>query len=57
MHPRLYRLSETLQRVDAALRDEQQQHRPSAFRLLRLKALRLRAKRLIDRLDRRAAHA
>ena len=57
MNPRLYRLIETLQRVDAALRDEQQRRRPSAFRLLRLKALRLRAKRLIHRFDRRAAHA
>ena len=53
MHPRLYRLIETHERIDRALRREQRRPLPDWFRLLRLKKLKLRAKDLIHRLTRR----
>ena len=53
MHPRLYRLIETHERIDRALRREQRRPLPDWFRLLRLKKLKLRAKDLIRRLTRR----
>ena len=52
MHPRLYRLIETLQRIDRALRLEQTQARPDTIALVRLHRLKLRAKALIGRLMR-----
>ena len=52
MHPRLYRLIETLQRIDRALRLEQTQARPDTIALIRLHGLKLRAKTLIGRLMR-----
>lgn len=57
MNPRLYRLIETHQRIDAELRSEQKRPWPDSFRLLRLKKLKLRAKDLIHRLTRSAARA
>ena len=49
MHPRLFRLIETHQRIDKSLRREMKRPRPDGFRLMRLKRLRLRAKDLIHR--------
>ncbi len=57
MHPRLYRLIEKHQRIDDALRVEQRRRLPDAFRLMRLKKLKLRAKDLIHRMTRRTARA
>ena len=57
MNPRLYRLIETHQRIDDALRREQRRRWPDAFQILRLKKLRLRAKDLIHRFTRRTAAA
>lgn len=57
MPPRLYRLIEAHQRIDAALRAEQKRRWPDGFRLLRLKKLKLRAKDLIHRLTRRGEAA
>ena len=57
MHPRLYQLSETLQRIDRALRLEQTRARPDAAALIRLHRLKLRAKTLIGRLMRRPVPA
>ena len=57
MHPRLYRLIETHERIDRALRSEQKRPLPDAFRLIRLKKLKLRAKDLIHRLTRRPQEA
>jgi hypothetical protein len=54
MHPRLYRLIETHQRIDDALRREQRRRAPDLIELLRLKQLRLRTKTLINRLSRTA---
>ena len=53
MHPRLYRLIETHQRIDRALRSEQKRPLPNALQLMRLKKLKLKAKDLIHRLLRR----
>jgi hypothetical protein len=50
MHPHLYRLIETHERIDRALRSEQGRPLPDWFQLLRLKKLKLRAKHLIYRL-------
>lgn len=49
MHPRLYRLIETHQRIDTALRREQRRPWPSPGRLIELKTLKLRVKELIHR--------
>ena len=57
MHPRLYRLSEVLQRIDRALRLEQTRARPDAAALIRLQRLKLRAKALIARALRRPVTA
>lgn len=56
MHPRLYRLMETYQRIDEALRLAQQR-RQSGIETLRLQDLKLRAKHLIQRFARTTAHA
>ena len=52
MHPRLFRLIETHQRIDRDLRSEQRRPYPDSFRLMRLKKLKLRAKELIHRFNR-----
>ena len=57
MHPRLFRLIETHQRIDRDLRSEQGRSYPDSFRLMRLKQLKLRAKELIHRFHRRPQHA
>ena len=57
MHPRLYRLIETHQRIDDALRSEQRRRWPDAFEVMRLKRLKLRAKDLIHRFARKTAIA
>lgn len=57
MHPRFYRLLETHQRIDRALRDEQTRPLPDPMRLTQLKKLKLRVKDLAHRLLRRTAHA
>ena len=49
MHPRLFRLIETHQRIDAGLRNELSRPLPDAFQLMRLKRLKLRVKELIQR--------
>ena len=49
MHPRLFRLIETHQRIDSRLRHELMRPIPDAFQLMRLKRLKLRAKQLIQR--------
>ena len=49
MHPRLFRLIETHQRIDQRLRSELTRPLPDAFQLMRLKRLKLRAKQLIAR--------
>ena len=49
MHPRLFRLIETHQRIDSRLRNELQRPLPNSLQLMRLKRLRLRAKELIRR--------
>ena len=49
MHPRLYRLIETHQRIDARLRSELTRPLPDTLQLMRLKRLKLRAKALIQR--------
>lgn len=49
VHPRLYRLIETHQKIDAALRREQSRPGPNGFRMMRLKKLKLRVKDLIHR--------
>ena len=46
MHPRLYRLTELHQRIDEALRSR----RPNPFELTRLMRMKLRVKRLMNRL-------
>lgn len=53
MHPRLFRLIETHQRIDQRLSDEQRRPRPDTLQLMRLKRLKLRAKDLIHRLTRK----
>lgn len=49
VHPRLYRLIETHQRIDNALRQEQRRRWPDPLRLTQLKRLKLRVKDLIHR--------
>ena len=49
MHPRLFRLIETHQRIDTRLRSELQRPRPDGLQLMRLKRLKLRVKELIQR--------
>ena len=49
MHPRLFRLIETHQRIDAGLRNELGRPLPDVLQLLRLKRLKLRVKQLIQR--------
>lgn len=49
MHPRLFRLIESHQRIDQALRWEQRRRFPDMFKLMRLKRLKLRAKDMIHR--------
>ena len=53
MHPRLFRLIETHQRIDRALRQEQRHPFPDGFQLARLKKLKLRVKDLIHRFTRK----
>ena len=50
MHPRLFRLIETHQRIDMRLRSELQRPQPDSLTLMRLKRLKLRAKELIQRI-------
>ena len=57
MHPRLYRLVETHQRIDSALRQEQHRRWPDPIRLNQLKKLKLRVKDLIQRFTSERAHA
>ena len=57
MHPRLYRLIETHERIDSALRIEMKRPRPDTLQVIRLKKHKLRAKDLIHRLTRRFAHS
>ena len=57
MNARLFRLFETRQRIDRALRDEQRRRRPDPLRIVELRSLRLRAGRLMRRLMRRHAFA
>ena len=49
MHPRLFRLIETHQRIDAGLRNELSRPLPDLIQLMRLKRLKLRVKALIQR--------
>jgi hypothetical protein len=49
MHPRLFRLIETHQRIDTRLRSELRRPLPDPFQLMRLKRLKLRVKELIQR--------
>ena len=56
MSDRLYRLMQTHQRIDDALRHEQRSHAASPFALMRLKKMKLRAKDLIQRLTRTPQH-
>lgn len=55
MHPRIYRLLETHNRIDVALRDEQRRRWPDPMRIGQLKKLKLRVKDLIHRLLRKSA--
>ncbi len=50
MTRRLFRLMQTHQRIDDALRREQLRREPDAWRLMRLGELNVRAKQLIHRL-------
>lgn len=57
MHPRLYRLLETHQRIDGHLRLEQKRRWKDWFRIARLKKLKLRVKDLIHRQTLRTGRA
>lgn len=57
MHQRLYRLVETHQRIDRALRDETRHRWQDSIRILRLKKLKLRVKDLIHRFTLRRGRA
>lgn len=57
MDARLFRLFETRQRIDRALRDEKRRFRPDPLRLVELRSLRIRASRLMRRLMRKHAFA
>ena len=52
MFNRLYRLMQTHQRIDEQLRREQGRRGASPFLVMRLKKLKLRAKDLMQRLNR-----
>ena len=49
MHPRLYRVLESHQRIDEKLRREQRRSSPDSLQLVRLKKLKLRIKNMIHR--------
>ena len=49
MHPRLFRLIETHQRIDQRLRRELKRPLPDSLQLFRLKRLKLRVEALIRR--------
>lgn len=55
MNPRMYRLLEKHQRLDEALRQEQERRWPDTFKVIRLRQLKLRAKQLIHRFALRTA--
>ena len=55
MHSRLYRLFEKHQRIDERLRIAQQRRQPDPTEILRLTALKMRAKELILRFTRTPA--
>lgn len=55
MNPRLYRLLEKHQRLDEALRQEQERRLPDTFKVMQLRQLKLRAKQLIHRFALRTA--
>lgn len=57
MHPRLYRLIETHQRIDRALRHELRHRWQNPIRIMRLKKLKLRVKDLIQRFTLRLGRA
>ena len=57
MNPRLYRLIETLQRIDRALRREQQRPSPDTLAVLRLHRRKQRAKTLAGRVMRQPVTA
>ena len=57
MHPRLYRLTETHQRIDRALQDERRRPLPDPLRMTQLKKLKLRVKDVMQRFLRKTAHA
>lgn len=57
MNARLYRLLESHQRIDRALRDEQKRRRPDPARTGQLKKLKLRIKDIILRHSSRSAIA
>ncbi len=57
MHPRLYRLVETHQKIDRALRQELRHRWQNPIRIMRLKKLKLRVKDLIHRFTLRPGKA
>jgi hypothetical protein len=57
MHPRLFRLLEKLQRIDERLRLAQRRRAADRSEIVRLRGLRLKAKRLIHLFTLRAARA
>ena len=54
MHPRLFRLIETHQRIDELLRHAQ--WRARGLEIARLRVMKMKARRLIHRFTLRAAH-
>jgi uncharacterized protein YdcH (DUF465 family) len=57
MNARIFRLLETHQRIDRALRDKLKRRRPDPVRAGQLKKLKLRVKDLIFRIHQRAVTA
>jgi uncharacterized protein YdcH (DUF465 family) len=57
MNARIFRLLETHQRIDRALRDELKRRRPDPVRAVQLKKLKLRVKDLIFRSHQRTVSA
>jgi hypothetical protein len=57
MHPRLYRLVETHQRIDRALNHELRYRWRDPMRIMQLKKLKLRVKDLIHRFVRKSGKA
>lgn len=55
MTARMYRLLETHQRIDQALREEQRRRRPDPTRTSQLKKLKLRVKDILYRMTRTGA--